>query len=101
MIKEITSIEEFDALIRGKVVLVDFFATWCPHCTRQSAVIEKVDIKHQDEFTILKVDVDKFPDLAQNFNVEAMPTLIKLDNGNIVNTHVGELDESDLIDFIR
>ncbi len=100
MVKEISSIEEFDALIKDKDVLVDFFATWCPHCTRESVVIDKVDAKYKDQFNILKVDVDKFPDLAQKYDVEAMPTLVILSNGTMTNTHVGELDESGLVEFL-
>lgn len=74
--------EDFEKLINSdKPTLVDFFATWCGPCKMQSPILEQLKAKIGDEATILKVDVDKAPDIAAEYMVRSVPTIIIFKNG--------------------
>ncbi len=77
-------------------VLVDFYADWCGPCKMMSEMLNKInDIK------IIKVNVDKYMDLAQQYGVMSIPTLILFDNGNLIRQHVGMMSLNELNDFIK
>lgn len=59
----------------GKLVVIDFFATWCGPCKMIAPQIEEMD-KTMDDVVFLKVDVDEAEDVAQEYNITAMPTFI-------------------------
>ena len=82
----------------GKV-LVDFYADWCGPCKMFSEVLENVQDKI--EIDIIKVNVDTFPDLASKYNVFSIPTILLLDNLNVLKTHTGYLNPNELIEFIN
>lgn len=75
----------FQSLISGeKLVLVDFFAEWCGPCKIMKPVLEQVKSKVGEKVTIIKVDVDKSPQAANQFGIQGVPTLILFRNGNIL-----------------
>lgn len=67
--------------------IVDFFATWCGPCKMLGAVLEKVapDL----EYDILKIDIDKDVELAESYDVQVVPTLLFVKNGEIVYREAG------------
>lgn len=74
----------FDTHINGdKPVVVDFFAEWCGPCKMMPPVLKQVKEKIGDDATILKMDIDKNPEYARKYNVQAVPTLIIFKKGNI------------------
>lgn len=76
MIKKLEKLEDFVSTIKTeKKVLVDFNATWCGPCRMMARVIEDVEEDYPD-ITFLKVDTDQFPQIAQQFGVMSIPTLI-------------------------
>lgn len=77
--------EDFNELIKNGVVLVDFFATWCGPCKMQSAVLNQME----EELNIVKVDVDDHPDLAREYGVMSIPTLLLFKNGELVQKKIG------------
>ena len=79
---KIVNTQEFNELMNEKAVLVDFFATWCGPCKMLSPVLEGVAEKMKDKVTIVKVDVDRSPDLAAKFGVMSVPTMIMFKNAN-------------------
>ncbi len=82
------------------LVLVDFFATWCGPCRMQSAVIEEV-LETNPEVNVLKIDVDESPNVARQFGIMSIPTLILMKDGQVLKKHVGLLQNDDLIDFYK
>ena len=88
--------KDFNSAIAGKKILVDFYADWCGPCQMMSKVLEK-----NNAIDILKVNVDKFPEIAQRFGVMSIPTLILFENSNVCKTHIGFMNEIELIEFIK
>ena len=72
--------------LEGKYVYIDVWATWCGPCMRQAPILEELA---GEGYHIGKVDVDQAPDLAGNYRVMSIPTLILFKNGEEVKRFVG------------
>lgn len=81
---------DFNELIQeNKPTLVDFFATWCGPCRMQAPILETVKQRVGDKANIIKIDIDKNQELAAQYNVRSVPTLIMFKNGEAVWRTVG------------
>ncbi len=65
-----------NTLLGSKPMVVDFFATWCGPCKELAPILDEIEQNHQGEVIFKRIDVDQDPDLAQEFSVEAIPTLL-------------------------
>ena len=99
MLKHINSVEEFDAGIKEKLVLVDFFATWCGPCKMLSPLLEEL-ANEKPDLLILKIDVDEVGQLAARYGVQAIPTLMLFKEGQLVQTKLGYQNKNQLLAFI-
>ena len=81
--------ENFDKELKGKNVIVDFYATWCPPCKIITENLNKFDEIKSSEIVIYKIDIDDQRELIKKFNVSSIPTLVFLDNGEIKYSQVG------------
>ena len=77
-------------------VLVDFWATWCAPCRAVAPVLDELAEKYKGKFTVAKVNVDEVPDLAAQFGVLNIPTLIFFKAGEEVDRMVGSQPKSQL-----
>ena len=94
MIKYLES--DFDKEIGDSKILVDFYADWCGPCRMMGQVLEEIK-----DIDILKINVDKFPLVAQKYGVISIPTLMIFQNGKSIKSNVGFLDRENLIEFIK
>lgn len=73
---------EFKDIINDtKPTLVDFFATWCGPCKLQGPILEQVKQKMGDKVNIIKIDVDRNPELSERYQIRSVPTLIVFKSG--------------------
>jgi thioredoxin 1 len=79
-----SNVETFGSIINGETpVLVDFFAEWCGPCKMMPPILTQVHEKLGDKVRIIKIDVDKNPQLATELNVSSVPTLAIFHKGEI------------------
>ena len=70
-------------------VIVDLWATWCGPCRMVSPALEKLATERAGQIKLVKVDVDKAPATSQRFSVQAVPTLLVVDGGEVVARQAG------------
>lgn len=99
---EIINKENFNekVLNSDKLVLVDFFATWCGPCQMLGKELENIDTK-KINCNIVKIDVDAETNLAIEYSVEVVPTMLFFKNGKIVNRIEGYLPKEQLENEIK
>ncbi len=88
---KIVNSNEFRNEISEGVVLVDFFATWCEPCKMLGPVLEDLGKELEGKAKIIKVDIDQSGDLADEFRISSVPTMILFKDNKIVDTMVGFL----------
>ena len=82
-------------------VLVDFYADWCAPCKMMPPILKEVKDHFGDQLTVLKIDVDKNPRVAQNYQVGGIPTLILFAKNTILWRTSGVLPAAQLIRKIQ
>ncbi len=90
--------ESFSELIQSeKPVLVDFYADWCGPCKAMEPVVKEVAQNIQGKIRVVKVNIDRQNQIAQTYNVNAVPTFIFFKKGKIMWRHPGMLDKRSLM----
>lgn len=83
------------------LVLVDFWAAWCGPCKMLSPIIESLADELDGEVTVAKVDIDEEGDLAIQYQVLSIPTLILFRDGKEVNRSVGFISREKILELIQ
>ena len=91
---------QFDEVTGKGVVLVDFWAEWCPPCRMQGPIVEKVAQAYAGKAVIAKLDVDSNQASAGKFGVQSIPTLIVFKDGEEANKLVGLQTEAKLAEVL-
>ena len=101
MIKIING-NEFDkeVLNNDKVVLLDFYGSWCMPCKMLSSILEDVNKKIGEKLDIVKIDVDENMDVAKKYGVLTVPTMIVMINGEEIEKVVGFRHEKQVLDLV-
>ena len=84
-----------------KLILVDFYATWCGPCGVQSEVLNKIQKSRAINFDIVKVNVDEAPNIAMEYGIESIPTLLLFKDNILVNRTIGLTMEEEIIDIVK
>jgi len=94
-----------DVLSSAKPVLVDFWAEWCGPCRMVSPILDEISNEHGDKLTIVKVNVDEEPQLAQQYGITSIPALHVFKDGQVVKQIIGAKPKvsllADLADYIK
>lgn len=88
---------KFKELIKEDKILVDFFATWCGPCKMLGPVLEKTE----SDIKVIKVDTDEFEELAREYGVMSIPTLVLIEKGKEVKRNIGFIDKNKLLEFLK
>ncbi|CAN8268109.1 unnamed protein product [Cochlearia groenlandica] len=93
----------FDDLIQksDKPVLVDFYATWCGPCQLMVPILNEVSETLKDKIAVVKIDAEKYPSLADKYQVEALPTFILFKDGKLWDRFEGMLRADQLVERIE
>jgi thioredoxin len=84
-----------------KPVLVDFYATWCGPCQMMSQVLQQVSVQMHDEIQIVKIDGDRYTQLASQHQVHAYPTIVLYKNNQIAFRFEGVVPAPQLMQQLR
>ena len=96
-----TNDSTFDKDIASSIpVIVDFWAEWCGPCKQIGPILEEVSDEKKNILKILKLNIDENPETPQKYGVRGIPTLMLFKEGNLIDTKVGSLPKSTLIDWI-
>ena len=92
----------FDELLQSeKLVIVDFWATWCGPCRMLSPLLDEVEAEMEDQVEVVKVNVDDADEIAMRYRILSIPTLLFFKNGQMVDRSVGAMPKSALVDKIN
>lgn len=83
-----------------KVVVIDFWATWCGPCKMMAPVVEEV-AKDYPDVKVCKVNVDEEPELSNAFKIVSIPTIVVIKNGEIIDSVVGYRPKKDIEKIIK
>ena len=79
-----------------KLVLLDFWASWCGPCRMVSPIVDEIAAERSD-IKVCKINVDEQPELAARFGVMSIPTLVVMKNGKVINQAVGARPKAQIL----
>ena len=95
-----TTDENFAEKIKGDLVLVDFWASWCSPCKAIAPILESISKKLGDKILICKHNIDEQPTVPVRYGVRGIPTLLLFSQSELQATQVGVTSEQHLLEFI-
>lgn len=99
---ELTKSNFDEEVLAAKVpVLIDFWASWCGPCRMQSPVVDAVAEELGDAVRVCKVNVDEQPELAMNYQIASIPTLVFMKYGQFQKRMVGLQDQAAITKYLR
>ncbi len=93
---EVTSENVKELLASDKPLVLDFWAEWCAPCRAISPVIEKLSHDFEGKVNIGKCNIGVYDEIAVDFSIRAVPTILFFKGGKLVDKHVGSIDEEAL-----
>ena len=91
---------EADVLNSDKPALVDFWAEWCGPCKMIAPIVEEAAGEYADKLSVVKLNVDESPNIAQKFGIRSIPTLMLFKDGAVQAQKLGAMSKSQLTEFL-
>ena len=91
---------EADVLQSDKPALVDFWAEWCGPCKMIAPMLDEAATEYADKMSVVKLNVDENPNIAQKFGIRSIPTLILFKDGAVQAQKLGAMSKSQLTEFL-
>ncbi|MDH3432147.1 MAG: thioredoxin TrxA [Gammaproteobacteria bacterium] len=92
---------EADVLKSDKPALVDFWAEWCGPCKMIAPLLDEAANEYADKMSVVKLNVDESPNVAQKFGIRSIPTLILFKDGAVQAQKLGAMSKSQLTEFLE
>jgi thioredoxin 1 len=91
---------EADVLNSDKPALVDFWAEWCGPCKMIAPILHEAAEEYADKLSVVKLNVDESPNIAQKFGIRSIPTLMLFKDGAVQAQKLGAMSKSQLTEFL-
>ena len=101
MAKVATNTNFNELIADSKLVIVDFWATWCGPCRMLSPILDELEEEMADKISVVKVNVDDADEIAAQYRIMSIPTLLFIKNGQIVDKTVGAMPKPALVEKIN
>ncbi len=95
----IKSEKEFNEVIKKDKVVIDFYAEWCGPCKMLSPILDKVS--QELNLDTYKVNVDEVEEVARQYGIMSIPTVMIFEKGKMTKKNVGFMDEAELREFVK
>ena len=96
MVKHLENAKDFDDIVAKGYILVDFYTEWCGPCKMLAPILEEIDY-----MDVLKVDADKYTDLAMKFGIMSVPTLCFYKDGLLMQKEIGYRTSEEIKDIYK
>lgn len=90
-----------EAIDSDKTVLIDFFASWCGPCKMLSPIVDEIAESDIPELKVCKVDTDEASEIAAQFGIMSIPTLVVLKNGREIHRSVGLVSKEAILNMLK
>jgi thioredoxin 1 len=91
---ELTDATFNDEVKKSKIMVVDFWASWCAPCRFLSPIVEELANEYSGKISFGKVDVDANPEVSSSFNITSIPTVIMFKNGKVADVSIGAVPKA-------
>jgi len=95
------NLKNFDKSTKKGKWIIDFWAEWCGPCTMLKPVFESAAKEMDGKMNFGKIDIDSQQELAEKFQVMSIPTILFLNNGEVINSHTGYASKDALLKMIK